>query len=368
MIDFHAPWCPHCQHFDPVWQQFAFVVNQHTYRQGSAIQTRGRAAIATVNCVANAQLCDEQSIQGYPTVRVFRNGASGTVFSWEEHLDQKSNKTYYFNPVTKVTSWERPIRMSVAHTEDYRGGRDVASLIAFVDIALTESLQFEGYRVGANQLPILDNLDVDKDGQSDSRLVTTGCTIEGFVTLSRVPGSLKFRAVGRDLNMDPERINMTHTVNHLSFGNRLKPYEIKRLMRQDVGKDMPKTLPFVHWNYAKDFLSKTPLLCHEHYIKVVSSTFQYLSGQILSTYEYTINSNKLIEHTPLNDMPIIPSLTFRFDLSPVQVIHKETRESLIRLLGQTCAIIGGVYTVAGIVEATFNGGMIALKKRVGKNS
>ena len=315
MVDFHAPWCPHCQHLDPTWQQFAFVINQHTYRRGAEINTRGHAAIATVNCVENNALCTRELIQGYPTIRVYRNGASGTVFTWEEHFDKKENKTYYFNPVTKVASWEKPMRMSVAHTEEYMGQRDVQSLIAFVDIALTESLQFEGYKVGANQLPVLDTIDVDGNGESDSRLVTKGCTVEGFVTMSRVPGSLKFRSVGKDLNMDPHRVNMTHTVNHLSFGNRLKPYELRTLLRQDLGSEgTTTTIPSVNWNYNKDFVSKLPLLCHEHYIKIVSTTFKYLSGQKLATYEYTINSNKLIEHTAANEQAVVPSTTFRFDL------------------------------------------------------
>ena len=51
----------------------------------------------------------------------------------------------------------------------------------------------------------------------------------------------------------------------------------------------------------------------------------------------------------------------------MQVILKETRESLIRLLGQTCAIIGGVYTVAGLLEATVNGASYAFKRRQGKH-
>ena len=366
MVDFHAPWCPHCQHFDPTWQQVAFVINQQVYRRGERIGTHGKAAVASVNCVDNPELCDRELIQGFPTIRVYRNGASGTTFSWEEHHDAKTNKTYYFNPVTKVTSWDKPLKMSVQHKEDYVGARDVMSLISFADLALTESLQFEGYKTGADKLPILDAIDTDKDGDSDSRLVTMGCTVEGFVTLSRVPGSLKFRAVNPDLNMDPKRVNMTHTVNHLSFGNRLKPYELRTLLRQDLGKTKNAPLPLVNWNYHKDFVSRVPSLCHEHYLKIVSTTFSYLSGQMLQTYEYTINSNKLVEHTPLSDFPLTPSVTFRFDLSPVQVIMKETRESFIRLLGQTCAIVGGVYTVAGLLEASLNGATRVFKKRSGK--
>ena len=368
MVDFHAPWCPHCQHFDPTWQQVAFIINQPNSKRGVKMGTRGKAAVASVNCVDSADICDRELIQGFPTIRVYRNGASGTAFTWEEHTDSQTGKTYYYNPVTKATMWDKPLRMSVEHKEDYVGARDVTSLITFADLALTESLQFEGYKTGADQLPILDTIDTDKDGESDSRLVTTGCTVEGFVTLSRVPGSLKFRAVNPELNMDPRRVNMTHTVNHLSFGNRLKPYELRTLLRQDLSKtkNAPQPQPLVNWNYHKDFVSRVPALCHEHYLKIVSTTFSYLSGQMLQTYEYTINSNKLVDRKHSEGKPATPSVTFRFDLSPVQVIMKETRESFIRLLGQTCAIVGGVYTVAGLLEASLNGATRVFKKRSGK--
>lgn len=44
-------------------------------------------------------------------------------------------------------------------------------------------------------------------------------------------------------------------------------------------------------------------------------------------------------------------LFFNYEISPLKVIHVETRQSFAHFLTSTCAIIGGVLTIAGLVDS-----------------
>ncbi len=61
-------------------------------------------------------------------------------------------------------------------------------------------------------------------------------------------------------------------------------------------------------------------------------------------------------------------MVFRYDLSPVSVKFKERKESVFRFLVQVCAIIGGVFTLAGMVDAVLYRGIraVARKAQLGK--
>lgn len=54
---------------------------------------------------------------------------------------------------------------------------------------------------------------------------------------------------------------------------------------------------------------------------------------------------------------------FFYDLSPIKVRFKEERRSLLTFLTSACAIVGGVFTVSGIVDATVWAGQRAVRKK-----
>jgi hypothetical protein len=53
---------------------------------------------------------------------------------------------------------------------------------------------------------------------------------------------------------------------------------------------------------------------------------------------------------PIENQRSLPGVYFFYDLSPIMVQVKESRRSFFHFLTQLCAIIGGVFTVAGIVD------------------
>ncbi|KAB5577925.1 thioredoxin-like protein, partial [Coniochaeta sp. 2T2.1] len=60
-IKFYAPWCHHCQAMAPNWEQLAK-------------EMKGKLNVGEVNCDANARLCKDAKLRGYPTILFFKGG------------------------------------------------------------------------------------------------------------------------------------------------------------------------------------------------------------------------------------------------------------------------------------------------------
>ena len=48
-------------------------------------------------------------------------------------------------------------------------------------------------------------------------------------------------------------------------------------------------------------------------------------------------------------------------MSPYRVVHRETAQSFGSYLTQLCAVVGGVFTVFGLVDGAFYNGIKAVK-------
>ncbi len=58
-----------------------------------------------------------------------------------------------------------------------------------------------------------------------------------------------------------------------------------------------------------------------------------------------------------------------FDMSPIQIIVRQLRRPWYHFLTMTCAIIGGVFTVLGIVDGILNTAWkVAKKVEIGKQT
>jgi protein disulfide-isomerase A1 len=63
MVEFYAPWCGHCKHLAPVYDEAAKV-----------LESKG-IILAKVDATAEEELAQRFGIRGYPTLKVFQNGA-----------------------------------------------------------------------------------------------------------------------------------------------------------------------------------------------------------------------------------------------------------------------------------------------------
>ncbi|KAJ7507859.1 protein disulfide isomerase [Mycena galericulata] len=62
LVEFFAPWCGHCKALAPHYEEAATALKSKNIK------------LAKVDCVDQADLCQTNGIQGYPTLKVYRNG------------------------------------------------------------------------------------------------------------------------------------------------------------------------------------------------------------------------------------------------------------------------------------------------------
>ncbi|KAE9031984.1 hypothetical protein PR003_g27207 [Phytophthora rubi] len=59
LVDYYAPWCPHCRHFAPEWERIA-----NFYAKTDKVK------VGAVDCTQNSEICNSENIHGYPGVKI----------------------------------------------------------------------------------------------------------------------------------------------------------------------------------------------------------------------------------------------------------------------------------------------------------
>eukprot|EP00766_Chilomastix_caulleryi_P000115 gnl/Chilomastix_caulleri/1107.p1 GENE.gnl/Chilomastix_caulleri/1107~~gnl/Chilomastix_caulleri/1107.p1 ORF type:complete len:117 (+),score=33.74 gnl/Chilomastix_caulleri/1107:74-424(+) len=67
MVKFFAPWCGHCRNLAPIYEELSTDVEG--------------VEIAEVDCTVYQDICRDQGIRGYPTVKLFKANKEGIVYS-----------------------------------------------------------------------------------------------------------------------------------------------------------------------------------------------------------------------------------------------------------------------------------------------
>mmetsp|Transcript_98866 Transcript_98866/g.250933 ORF Transcript_98866/g.250933 Transcript_98866/m.250933 type:complete len:347 (-) Transcript_98866:179-1219(-) len=191
-----------------------------------------------------------------------------------------------------------------------------------------------------------------------------GCRVVGFVRVNKVPGNVHLSTYSHSylfgsLYQETRNMNISHKINHLSFGLDADISYIKtKVQGTGIVSPLDGVSQIVIEKKTGAFVDTA---IFEYYTKVVPTTYIPLDRPALHVYQFTANTNKIMNQQ-------MPSLYFRYDFSPVTVQYKETRESFSHFLVQICAVIGGIFTVAGIVDSVLHKSIVHLAKKaqVGK--
>lgn len=197
-----------------------------------------------------------------------------------------------------------------------------------------------------------------------------GCRVIGHVNVNKVPGNVHLSTYSHaylfgSLYQESKYINISHRVNHISFGVDTDITYVKdnfegvgNVASLDGVQRSCGEKPDQGYGVQKGAVDAA---IFEYYAKVVSTTYVPLDREPLHVYQFTANSNRIQNQQ-------MPSLYLRYEFAPVAVRYKETRESFSHFLVQICAVIGGIFTMAGLLDAAVHKSVVTLAKkaRVGK--
>lgn len=179
-----------------------------------------------------------------------------------------------------------------------------------------------------------------------------GCLFEARFHINKVPGN--FHVSTHSVDVQPSNYDFKHTIHEVTFGSR-----IKRISSKNIGT----------FNSLKgrDKSDANGLESHEYHMKIVPTTYEDLSHTKLVAYQYTFAYRNYISMG--HGGRVIPAIWFRYDLNPITVKYHETRPPLYHFLTTVCAIVGGTFTVAGIIDSfLFSATEIFKKFELGKLS
>jgi hypothetical protein len=172
-------------------------------------------------------------------------------------------------------------------------------------------------------------------------------------------------------NMPLDKFNTEHYFDVFSFGdeypNQFNPLERKSQKAFSVKKNSPKSQKDNNAQINRIFdefisldifsrqegdSSKSKAITYSYFLKIVPTTYEYLDGKIVNnTYQYSVTkSSKLISSNVLMTSQL-PGIFVSYELSPIMVKFVEKSKSFTHFITSCCAIIGGLYTIAGLFDS-----------------
>jgi len=287
-VNFYAPWCIWCQRLEPTWEAFAERLES---LEGTDQELQ--VDVAKVDCVANRNLCATQRVMAFPTLRLFKD--------------------------------------SEPFSADYKNDRTVVALEAFVKTKLAMEEKMKDWHPKRVEKVVA----VNKDHP--------GCMVSGHLLVNRVPGNFHIEAKSKSHNLDASMTNLSHAVNHLSFGFPLT---------KDHKRRMAKFSEFATVNPLDDmvYVTKDFHQAHHHFSKVISTHYQIPSvmSRIKKIMGYQMLTQSQIMQYEIMD---VPEAKFSYDLSPMAVVVAIKGRRWYDFITSLCAIIGGTFTVVGLLDS-----------------
>jgi len=301
-IDFFAPWCIWCQRLAPTWEKFARKVMQQDHMP---------VGVGKVDCMAQANLCRKQKVMAFPTLRWYHDKEPATP--------------------------------------DYKMDRTLDALSTFAERKLQMDERFKEWQVRAkSEGTAEDEVERKRKLYRQHRPDHPACMASGFLMVNRVPGNFHIEANSKSHNLNAAMTNLSHTVNHLSFGEPLDKHnrKFRRIVKQ-VPEEHKQFSPMDDSNWV----TKSYHQAFHHYIKVVST---HLNMGKSKSDDTSLMAYQFLEQSQIvfYDESAVPEARFSYDLSPMSVVVEKRARKWYDYLTSLCAIIGGTFTTLGLIDAT----------------
>lgn len=168
-----------------------------------------------------------------------------------------------------------------------------------------------------------------------------GCQIHGDVLVSKVGGNVHV-ALGKSTVRDGKHVhefnikevsdgfNTSHAIHRLEFGERVK----------GVHSPLEGTTKIVkHGAYM-----------FHYYIKLVPTLFTG-ADRVVYTHQYSVTDNAKNVMVRKGELAGLPGVFFVYEFTPFMVQKIEKVMPFSHFCTSVCAIMGGVFTVAGLIDA-----------------
>ena len=181
-----------------------------------------------------------------------------------------------------------------------------------------------------------------------------GCRLHGFLHVNKVQGNFHF-APGKSFQTDhmhvhdlatlafQQSFDLSHTITRLSFGEDypgiVNPLDGAQKVWQHPGTNA----------------------MYQYHIKIVPTTYKLPTGDIINTNQFSVTEHERV--MPPGARGGLPGTFFIYDFSPIMISFTEHTTSFAHFLTSLCAIVGGIFTVAGIIDSF----IYHLMKQLAKN-
>ncbi|KAG5471259.1 hypothetical protein LSCM1_01332 [Leishmania martiniquensis] len=163
-----------------------------------------------------------------------------------------------------------------------------------------------------------------------------GCLIKGTAPMSAAPAS--FNIILKDYRVEDSKMyRPDFQIHHFSAGNVYDNWGVPQIRRQTL-----EPMSGVRRNYS---LQKPYF--YQFFLQLIPSTVRLPREDDRFGYQYTAFDSVL----QYNGQGRAPGLYFSYKLSPFAMDCAVQYDAIGHFLVHLCAVLGGVYTVAGMVEA-----------------
>jgi hypothetical protein len=249
-------------------------------------------------------------------------------------------------------------------------------------LAIAMDIEFPSLKCGAVEVIVQDsrgeifsNLRVELDKRPIG-VGGAGCHVVGAVRVPRVAGQLQVAwsagGAASRAGVAPSAFNASHRINSLHFGPRefrggdanpldgvsqSSHYDRAAALRAEAEGPVQRR----NRGNAAHMGAEGRTMLWQYFVKIVPSQYIDLAGRTQRSSQFSVTENHIavggVAVGNFLEQPLLmrpeeqkPGIFVQYDISPMLLLYTETRPSVLHFVTSTCAIVGGVFAVSGIVD------------------
>eukprot|EP01098_Paradermamoeba_levis_P013553 TRINITY_DN6209_c0_g2_i1.p1 TRINITY_DN6209_c0_g2~~TRINITY_DN6209_c0_g2_i1.p1 ORF type:complete len:395 (+),score=84.60 TRINITY_DN6209_c0_g2_i1:80-1264(+) len=181
-----------------------------------------------------------------------------------------------------------------------------------------------------------------------------GCQIYGYLLVNKVAGNFHF-APGKSFQQHSMHV---HDLQPFKWATFNISHQIVRL---SFGTDFPG---IVNPLDGVKKVSGEGSTMYQYFVKIVPTIYESGPTKALSTNQFSVTEHDRVVDAKNPGGHGLPGVFFMYDLSPIMVKLTKTQKSFSQFLTGVCAIIGGIYTVAGLIDSFIYSATRSLEKKI----